>query len=238
MGRLKSTASIYLKFGKRKLKIPVNPEELKVKYPSKNKEYDILGIGQVVAQRRPGLKEVSWEGFFPGARSDPYVNSNAKSPEVYVKQIEKAMKNKQKGRLIVSRSDLYDMNMRCIVDDFQTTDKGGEPGDMYYSITLKEYRDYAPKTVSIITAPAEPQPAAQVSEATTETDRAIETPVLRVGATVVVNGAYCYDSSGSKPHGAANNITTTVTRIVSGADYPIHVGSYGWVQESQLQILG
>jgi hypothetical protein len=62
--------------------------------------------------------------------------------------------------------------------------------------------------------------------------------VLRVGASVVVNGEYCYDSTGSKPHGTANNLSTTVTRIVSGAAYPVHVGSYGWVAESQLQITG
>ena len=66
----------------------------------------------------------------------------------------------------------------------------------------------------------------------------METPVLRVGATVVVNGEYCYDSYGGKPHGIANNISTTVTRIVTGNPYPVHVGSYGWVQESQLQITG
>ena len=197
-------------------------------------------MGEVVVQKRPGLREVSWKGFFPGEDSaDPYINKGAKSPQWYEKQISKAMKSKQKGRLIISRSDLYDTNMRCIISQFETTDKGGEPGDMYYSLELQEYRDYSPQTVNIVTTPPSASGGEPVqSDASTEQQRAVETPVLRVGASVVVNGEYCYDSYGGKPHGTANNISTTVTRIVSGNPYPVHVGSYGWVQESQLQITG
>lgn len=149
---MKNTTAIYLKFGK-KLKIPVNPEMVEIKYPSNDKEYDVLGIGKVTVQRRPGLKEASWNSFFPGDRSAPYVNTRSKDPEDYVKQIERAMKRKKKGRLIISRSGLYDTNMRCTVSEFKTTDKGGEPKDIYYSITLKEYRDFSPQVVSIVTEP-------------------------------------------------------------------------------------
>ena len=100
---MENTTAIYLRFGK-KLKIPVNPETIEIKYPSNDKEYDVLGVGKVTVQRRPGLKEVSWESFFPGDRSAPYVNTQSRKPGEYVKQIEKAMKNKQKGRLIISWS--------------------------------------------------------------------------------------------------------------------------------------
>lgn len=232
--KLRNTTSIYLKFGE-KLKIPVNPEEIEIKYPDNNKEYDVLGIGKIVVPRKPGLKEISWECFFP-VEDAPYVNSGAKDPQVYVKQIEKAKTSKQKGRLIISRSGLFDTNMRCIISDFVTKDKGGEPKDIYYEITFQEYRDYSPQTVSIIfTSPEGMTPQA---DAAAEEQRVIETPVLRVGASVIVNGKYCYDSYGGKPYGDANNISTTVTRIVQENPYPIHVGSYGWVQESQLQITG
>ena len=57
MGKLKNTATIYLDFGNR-MKIPVNPEEIEIKYPSNNKEYEVLGVGQIVVPRKPGLKEV------------------------------------------------------------------------------------------------------------------------------------------------------------------------------------
>lgn len=217
--------------------LPVNPEEISISYPTNNKDYDVIGTGQVVVPRKPALKEVSWEGFFPASRSDPYTDSDADDPEDYVKKIESAMRAKQKIRLIITRDRLYDTNMRCIVSEFETTDKGGEPGDIYYSITFREYRDYSPQTVSIITTPAADQ-TAPAAEATAEAERPVETPVMRVGATVIANGQYWYDSYGAKPFGTANNLQTTVSRIVDGNPYPILIGSYGWIRADQLQIVG
>lgn len=235
MGKLKNGCSIYLVFSGKKVKLPVNPEEIEIKHPTDHKTYDVIGVGEIVVPRKPSLKEVSWESFFSGDRSAVYVNSGAKAPSYYLKYFENALKKKQVCRLIITRSGVYDTNMKCIVSNFEVKDKGGEPKDIYYSLELKEYRSYAPKVVSILTTPAAGQATA---EAATETARAVEAPVLRVGAPVIVNGEYCYDSYGSRPHGTANNLSTTVTRIVSGNPYPIHVGSYGWVAESQLQITG
>ena len=228
---------MYLKFGSRKMVLPVNPEEISISYPTNNKDYDVIGTGQVVVPRKPALKEVSWEGFFPASRSDPYTDSDADDPEDYVRKIESAMRAKQKIRLIITRDRLYDTNMRCIVSEFETTDKGGEPGDIYYSITFREYRDYSPQTVSIITTPAADQPSS-AAVATAEARRPVETPVMRVGATVIANGQYWYDSYGAKPFGTANNLQTTVSRIVDGNPYPILIGSYGWIRADQLQIVG
>lgn len=191
----------------------------------------------MVVPRKPALKEISWESFFPASRQAPYADPDAYDPEEYVDWFEQAMKKNQKVRLIITRDDLYNTNMRCIVSDFETTDKGGEPGDMYYSVTFREYRDYSPETVNIIT-PAAEQPEQQPVDATSETERPIETPVLRVGASVIANGQYWYDSYGARPFGTANNISTTVTRIVEGNPYPVHIGSYGWLRADQLQIVG
>lgn len=217
------------------MKIPVNPEEITIQHPTEHKTYDVLGVGQIVVPRKPSLKVISWEGFFPGNRSAPYVNSGGQSPKAYVNALEKAMKRKQVGRLIISRSGLFDTNMKCIISSFETKDKGGEPEDIYYSVEFKEYKSYAPETVSIVTAPAA---GTSTTEAAAETQRPVETPVMRVGAQVIVNGEYCYSSFGAQPHKVANNLSTTVTRIVSTSPYPICVGQYGWVQESQLQIVG
>lgn len=237
MGKLRKSAKIYIKFGSRKVVIPVNPEEITIKYPSDNKDYDVIGVGQVVIPRKPGLKEISWEGFFPANTSEPYVDAAAYDPEEYVDWFERAMKKQQKVRLIITRSKLYNTNIRCIVSEFETTDKGGEPGDMYYSLTLREYRDYSPQMVSIInTSAAQSEP--QAAEAVSETERPVETPVLRVGAAVIANGQYWYDSYGAKPFGTANNLSTTVTRIVDGNPYPVLIGSYGWISADQLQIVG
>ena len=139
--------NIYLKFGK-KIKIPVNPSEIEIKRPSKNKTFEVLDKGEIVVPMPAGLTEVSWESFFTEDTYTPYVNGGS-SPKSIIKSLEKAKKNRTKGRLIINRSDLFDTNMTCIIEDFTTKDKGGEPNDIYYSIMLKEYRNYAPETVAI-----------------------------------------------------------------------------------------
>ena len=161
MAGLKNGCSVYVVFSGKKVKLPVNPEEIKTEYPAEHKTYDVIGVGQVAVPQKPSLKVVSWDGFFPGSRDAPYVNSGAKSPEYYVKYFEKALKKKQKCRLIISRSKLHDTNMRCIVSSFETQDKGGEPHDIYYSLELLEYRPYSPKTVAVITDPDTGEDAAQ-----------------------------------------------------------------------------
>ncbi len=106
MARLNTGCSMYVVFGRKKAKIPVNPEEVEVQYPTDHKTYDVLGIGQIVVPRKPSLKAVSWEGFFPGDLDAAYVNSGACSPGWYVKQFEKAMKKKQKTQHLQGISDM------------------------------------------------------------------------------------------------------------------------------------
>lgn len=229
---------IYLSFGRR-IRIPVNPEEITITYPSDNETYHVLGIGEIVVPRSPALTEVSWESFLPRDGDDPYTSSRV-SPASVVKALTRAKKNKRTGRLIITRAGMMNTNLRCIIENFETRDKGGEPRDIYYSITLKEYRSHGAQSVTIV-QPAATTTAtteAPVAQATAETERPVETPTLRVGAQVIANGNYWYDSYGSNPHGTANNLSTTVTRIVSGNPYPVHIGSYGWVTEDQLQIVG
>lgn len=221
---------IYLKFG-RKIKVPVNPEDISITHPSNNKTYQVLDKGEIVVPMPPALTEVSFESFVSN-NDEPFTDGSI-SPQSFVKALKKAKDGKVKGRLIITRSGLFDTNMKCIIEEFTTKDKGGEPDDIYYSIKLKEYRDYSAMSVKIV----QPEANSETAEATATAERAIETPVLRVGAQVIVNGPLCYDSFGNPPWEAASGLSATVMRIESGQLYPIYVGA-GWVQESELQIVG
>ena len=92
--------------------------------------------------------------------------------------------------------------MRCIISNFELIDKGGEPGDQYYKVDFKEYRSYDPEIVSITTVPSEDTGQTESGQTTAETvnrhHQTSDTPVLRVGASVTVNGEYRYDSNGGK----------------------------------------
>ena len=93
MARVKSSCAIYVVFGGRKVKIPVNPEEIEIKCPTDHKTYDVIGLGEIVVPRRPSLREVSWESFFPGDRSEPYVNTGAGKPAGYLESFKTACRS-------------------------------------------------------------------------------------------------------------------------------------------------
>ena len=221
---------IYVKIGGKKYTLPVNPEEIEVSHPHVDKTAEIAGLGEILIPQKPGLREITFNSFFPGY-DDPYVH-DYRNPQTLAKAFEKAWKNRTKCRLIIARSIDYDTNMQCVITDWKITDKGGEPDDIYYSIKLKEYRDYSAQSVTFVN-----QTEDNTAQATATAERPIATPVLRVGAQVIVNGPLCYDSAGNPPWVAASGLSATVMRIETGQLYPIYVGS-GWVQESELQIVG
>lgn len=215
--------AIYLKKGSEKIRFPVNPEEINIENPGDNAEYNVIGIGQIAIPRTPKLKKVAWEGLFPGTseKDSPYVSDGYKDPEYLIEKLTKYMRIKTTLRLIINRYDdvggkIFDTNMQVLIEKFDIKEVGGETGDFYYDIELTEYRDYTPNTITIVTPPpptSESEPAAEAT-AVTEPDRPAETGALFVGAKVIANGKWWYDSYGSKPFGNANGRSGTIVRIV------------------------
>lgn len=228
---ISNDCSIWVELDGHSVKIPVNPSEIEIEHTTDSQVFDVLGLGEINVQGKPKLSVISWESFFPSSTDAPYTDKEALSPKEYRDIFIKAQEEQQKGRVIITRSGLYDTNMRCTVESFVLTDKGGETKDIYYSIQLREYRDYEPETIQVI------KKSGKKKKAKKKKKRTVETPVLRVGATVIANGKYYYDSYGSKPFGTAHNLKTTVTRITKNP-YPIHIGHYGWLKKEQLQIKG
>lgn len=225
------------------IEFPVNPKEYTISYPADHKTYDILDIGEIIVPRLPSLMEVSWDSYFPGNSDDPLIYGHDwMEPGDYVEAIKDAMDNQEICDLVISRynaggSRMYDTNISAVIADFETTEKGGEAGDVYYKIKFKEYRNYAP-----IKIPLENNNNTD-STSTSDNSQRAESPALeiRVGATVIANGTYYSSSYGDKPTGTANNLSTVVSRIIPDASrpYPILIGgSRGWIKADQLQVTG
>jgi hypothetical protein len=239
---MRNKYKFFLDVGGDTIEFPVNPKEYTVSYPADHKTYDILDIGEIVIPRLPSLMEVSWDSYFPGDSDDPLIYGHDwDDPENYVEAIKDAMDNKEVCDLVISRYDargrrMYDTNISAVIDSFETTEKGGESGDVYYKIKLREYRSYAP--IKVVLPQPEAAPTVQVEE---ESRPLSSAPELRVGATVIANGTYFSSSYGDKPTGTANNLSTTVSRIIPDASraYPILIGgSRGWIKADQLQVTG
>lgn len=139
---------ITLSFGSAVIHIPVMPEKLTVKSPGKNETATVLELGEINRIKQRGLRQVSWESHFP-ANSAPYVTGwEDAAPVDYVQGIEDARDSRESGRFSITGTDL-NINMAVAVEDFSYEERGGEVGDIYYSITLKEWKDYSAVTVSL-----------------------------------------------------------------------------------------
>lgn len=238
---------IYVKIDGKKYVLPVNPEEIQVDHPYVDKTAEVAGVGEILIPQKPGLREVTFSSFLPGDDYDPYVH-DYKSPRKVAKALERAWKERTICRLIISRSIDYDTNMRCVISDWKISDRGGEPNDLYYDITFREYRSYGVSQMTVISetgtvvtgpganlTPADGQFSVRI-DASTTTQRAVDTPVLVTGASVWLNGTAYTDSSASDATGVQNGVLALLTRIESGNPAPYYVAGFGWFKADALSL--
>lgn len=245
MGNTKTNYGIFLSKNDTTFRIPVNPEEWTMDRGGDNNETEVLNIGQIVMPRTPELATIEWESWFPSESTEPYVLTSGgfRDAKFYIDTINRWWNEKEPIRFIVNReledgTPLFNTNMQVVIESFEVEEVGGETGDFYYSIELKEFRSYEPATVTIIDTPSDVVQKNQ-ADAVVEPRRQISNDQLCVGDLVIVNGRYWYDSYGSNPYGNANNLSTTIFKIVqspkAGQKFPINVARIGWVSRDQIQ---
>ena len=243
---------IFFTLGSDVIRLPINPEELPDTTESTNETYNVLGIGDVTAIRKPAQRTVTIASFFP-ARPESYVLTPNKfmRPEEYISFFRNAMQN---GSILIYTPVRYmedgtpfatnDTGFKCTVEGFEVTEKGGQTGDFYYSLSIKEYRDYAPITVKVQTKTEET--ASGTTEDTTVTQaktREVPKTEIVVGSVCEANGKYYYTSYGEEPHGNASGRRCIVKRIVDKkrkAPYNVKGAdgkSMGWIAESSLKVV-
>lgn len=130
--------------------LPVNPQTFKTNANSKNTEYNVLGIGDIVIPKTPALKTWEWEGLLPIDLSDPMVNSGSFfPPSFYINLLLTLQKNRTpfefKANTLSLALNIFNMeSSKVVIDSFNYEERGGEPADIYYSISIKEYRSPEP----------------------------------------------------------------------------------------------
>lgn len=217
------------------LMFPVNPKELEVKRASDADEFDIVGKGQIAIPQYPDLKTYKFKSFFPGDRSAPYVMDTNMDIQECCDFINNAMDEASICKFVIYRPSGVMENTKAIIRNFTTTDNGGEPDDLYFSIEIQEYRTYKPDKV-VVKKKKKKKAKDKKTKAVKKKQRTTETKKIRVGASVVVNGKYWYTSQGAKPYGTAKNLKTEIKRIVNGAKYPYLIGTYGWTDKLTIQV--
>ena len=125
--------------------IPVLPSKLKVASSGDNETDTVLGLGEILILRQKRLRTVSWDSFFP-AHSAPYAPRTITPPLELVRAIQAARDALQPVRLLITGTDL-DINVRMGIESFDSEERSGELGDLYYSVKLSEWKDYSPRRI-------------------------------------------------------------------------------------------
>ena len=128
------------------MQLPVNPEKIKLRWGRKTETVNILNLGEVDFTTGDKLTEVSFESFFPAQYVPTYcVTAMPPSPDsanavmnAWKSRFQEPVKNlKDPIQLIITGAQ--DINMLCLLSSYESDEHGGEPGDIYYTATFREW---------------------------------------------------------------------------------------------------
>lgn len=175
------------------IRLPINPEVLPDSLEGNNETYNILGIGEVTVPRRPKQRKVELSSYFPATPTYNVLTPNKfMVPEEYIQFFRDAMENKtiltytpvrytEDGKAFGTS----DPGFKCTVENFDVEERGGETGDFYYTLSIKEYRDYSPQTVKVQVVKKQTTEKKVVTKTAT---RDVPQDEIVVGTQVEVNG--------------------------------------------------
>lgn len=125
--------------GAEKIRLPVNPESITVSSPFGYEDINVNQLGEITIIGERELKEYSFESFLPRDYNPTYCEYTViPKPWDVVNRIERWRDSRKPCRLIITGTPI---NTPVTIRDFEyEPDKAGNPGDIYFSITLKEYR--------------------------------------------------------------------------------------------------
>lgn len=109
-----------------------------------NSSVNVNSLGDINMLGKRGLSTVKFSGFFP-AQNDYYVDNTPDNPYSYVEKIKSFTQKNQPSKISISNTNI---SMNCTIDEFNYSEKDGS-NDVYFSLTLREYRYIMPTSDKI-----------------------------------------------------------------------------------------
>lgn len=157
--------------------MPITPSKVKMKIGNQNETLTLIGGEEINILRSAALTDISFDLMFPQVPY-PFTNGNVQSAEYYLGLLERLKISKKPFQWILNRErpngkPLFYTNMTASLEDYQITDDVEEGFDIVVSVSLKQYRHYGTKTVSMQRAgDGTGTPTAVIEEAKRETSTA------------------------------------------------------------------
>lgn len=212
------------------IQLPYNPEKITVRRDSSNKTEEVLALGDINILKDAKLRELSFDCFFPYDTWFPWIRTygDFKKPAFYRDFFDNAKNKKKPVRLIVTGP--IDINMLVSVEMFEYTYQAGDFEDMYYSLSLKEYRNHSIIKID----PETGLPLSSENAGALTTENSIITPAeITIDSPVYVTGTTTWYSDGQGPLYEYNKYPCKVNYIEKGEVCP-----YSLFDEAQAKIIG
>lgn len=142
MGRIQ----FWLTQGKTRLQLPVNPASVSVSSPYGFEDVNVARLGEITIFGERGQREISFETFFPRNYNVTYCEyTRVPAPATAVATIEKMRASRKPIRFNITGTKVsYNVTIR----EFEIEpERAASPGDIYFSMTLKEYREVTVKKI-------------------------------------------------------------------------------------------
>lgn len=136
----------YFKQGNKQVLLPVTPSEIRTKTGNHNKTSYVLNIGEVSLLKKVGLQEVSFTLLLPNTRlSFVQVEDGFHPPSYFLDTFYEMKASKEPIQFIIFRkladgTQLFCGNMEMSFEEYSILERGGEQGDFWVEIHLKEYK--------------------------------------------------------------------------------------------------
>ena len=137
------------------VQLPVAPPEMTTKINGRNETIVLMNDGEINIIKKPGLTDIDFEVLLPNVKYPFSVYPNGFQPATfYLDKLEKLKVSRQPFQFTVNRmmpngNMLFDTNMTVTIEDYEIKESADNGFDITVSITLKQYRAYGNKKVTI-----------------------------------------------------------------------------------------
>ena len=160
------------------MEFPAAPEKLEAEREGGWAKTELETLGEVLQYRPSRLKRVRFGGIFPGQRMGFVTAETLLAPSRY-----------------------------AAVESFSRREQAGEDGDLYYSLTLREYRPYGLQAAVVKVSSPDGRGSGTVSAGRSGTPAVPEQYTVRAGDTLwAIAKRYFGDGSRYPESAAANGI--------------------------------
>lgn len=155
------------------LYLPVNPEEVTIRREKQFETINIMNIGEIDFAQGEKVKEITFSSFFPREYDPSYCRfPDIPNPQEAMNQLTAWAISKQPVRLMITETII---NALVLISAHTTHFKGGQPGDVYFDLTCRTWREIKVRTAAEIAANSTSVGSAQKSQQDTRPESLVYT---------------------------------------------------------------